>query len=119
MEQVRILNKDKAVHPVAPIVLAGAALEIALRSAIEELGLEPPVKHSISAYSGCLRAPGFLSVQDVTDVDQMGGVRNSAAHGRGYRVGDGFGCPWPGSARAGSQTHGDQDTLWTRFEADR
>jgi hypothetical protein len=81
MEQVRMLNEDKTVHPAAPIVIAGAALEIALRAAVEELGLEPPAKHSISAYSGCLRAAGFLSVQDVKDLEQMGGLRNSAAHG--------------------------------------
>lgn len=81
MEQVRMLNEDKGVHPAAPIVLAGAALEIALRAAIGELGLEVPDKHSISAYSGCLRAAGFLSRQDVKDVEQMGGLRNSAAHG--------------------------------------
>jgi len=39
MEQVRMLNEDKDVSPAAPIVLAGAALEIALRSAVDELGL--------------------------------------------------------------------------------
>jgi hypothetical protein len=81
MEQVRKLNEDKDVTPAAPIVLAGAALEIALRSAVEELGLELPAKGSISAYSGCLRAAGMLSRQDVKDVDQMGGLRNTAAHG--------------------------------------
>lgn len=76
-----MLNEDKTVHPAAPIVLAGAALEIALRSAIEELSLEPPAKQSINAYSGCLRTAGFLSTQDVKEVTQMGGLRNSAAHG--------------------------------------
>jgi hypothetical protein len=81
MEQVRKLNEDKDVSPAAPIVLAGAALEIALRSAVEELGLELPAKHSISAYSGCLRAARLLSPQDVKDIEQMGGLRNSAAHG--------------------------------------
>jgi hypothetical protein len=81
MEQVRTLNVDKNVHPAAPIVLAGAALEIALRSAIEELSLEVPDKHSISAYSGCLRTAGLLNRQDVKDIEQMGGLRNSAAHG--------------------------------------
>ncbi|MDB4898124.1 MAG: hypothetical protein JWN15_4386 [Firmicutes bacterium] len=81
MEQVRKLNEDKDVTPAAPIMLAGAALEIALRSAVEELGQELPAKHSISAYSGSLRAAGLLSVQDVKDVEQMGGMRNQAAHG--------------------------------------
>jgi hypothetical protein len=81
MEQVRKLNEDRDVSPAAPIVLAGAALEIALRSAVEELGLDLPVRPSISAYSGCLRAAGLLSRQDVKDVEQMGGIRNLAAHG--------------------------------------
>jgi hypothetical protein len=81
MEQVRKLNEDKDVTPAAPIVLAGAALEIALRASVEELGLELPDRHSISAYMGCLRAAGMLSRQDVKDVEQMGGLRNTAAHG--------------------------------------
>ena len=72
-----MLNEDKDVNPAAPIVLAGAALEIALRSAVEELGLELPAKQSISTYSRCR----MLSRQDVKDVEQMGGLRNAAAHG--------------------------------------
>jgi hypothetical protein len=35
MEQVRALVADKDVNPAAPIVLAGAALEIALRGAVD------------------------------------------------------------------------------------
>lgn len=81
MEQVRKLNEDKDVSPAAPIVLAGAALEMALRSAVEELDLELSGKPSISVYSGCLRTAGVLSRQDVKDLEQMGGMRNSAAHG--------------------------------------
>jgi hypothetical protein len=81
MEQVRMLLAERDVHPAAPIVLAGAALEVALRSAIEELDLQRPPRSSINAYAGCLRAAGLLSVQDVHDVEQMGGLRNLAAHG--------------------------------------
>jgi hypothetical protein len=81
MEQVRMLLDERGVHPAAPIVLAGAALEVALRSAIEELDLQRPPKSSINAYAGCLRAARLLSVQDVHDVEQMGGLRNLAAHG--------------------------------------
>ena len=40
-----------------------------------------PPKSSINAYAGCLRAARLLSVQDVHDVEQMGGLRNLAAHG--------------------------------------
>lgn len=81
MEQVRLLNEDKSVSPAAPIVLAGAALEIALRSAIVELGLQLPLKHSINAFMGCLRTANVLSVQDIKEVEQVGGLRNLAAHG--------------------------------------
>lgn len=42
MEQVRKLMEDKEVYPAAPIMLAGAALEIALRSAVDEVGLPSP-----------------------------------------------------------------------------
>jgi len=82
MEQVRMLIEDRAVHPAAPIVLAGAALEVALRSAVDELDLASPQKPSISGYAGSLRAAGLLTVQDVKDVEQMGGLRNAAAHGQ-------------------------------------
>jgi hypothetical protein len=81
MEQARMLLDERGVHPAAPIVLAGAALEVALRSAIEELDLERPVRSSINAYAGCLRTARLLSVQDVHDLEQMGGLRNLAAHG--------------------------------------
>lgn len=88
MEQVQMLIEERDVHPAAPIVLAGAALEVALRSAIEELDLERPAKSSISAYAGCLRAAKLLSVQDVKAVEQMGGLRNAAAHGNVEELGD-------------------------------
>lgn len=81
MEQVRVLVGDQTVHPAAPIVLAGAALEVALRSAIDELGVELKERPSISAFARRLRAEEILSVQDLKDVEQMAGVRNAAAHG--------------------------------------
>jgi hypothetical protein len=81
MEQVRVLNEDRTVHPAAPIVLAGAALEVALRSAIEELDLELTERPSISAYARRLRSDRLLSPQDIKDVEQMAGLRNAAAHG--------------------------------------
>jgi hypothetical protein len=82
MEQVRVLAEDGSVHSAAPIVLAGAALEVALRSAVDELQLTLIERPSIGAYARRLRQEGFLTTQDVKDVDQMGGVRNLAAHGQ-------------------------------------
>jgi hypothetical protein len=81
MEQVRVLVEDKGVYPASPIMLAGAALEVALRSAVAELKLELKERPSIGAYARCLRQAKFISAQDMKDVDQMAGVRNSAAHG--------------------------------------
>lgn len=81
LEQVRALNADKSVIPAAPIVLAGAALEIALRSAVEELSLTFPSKPGISAYAKVLRSSDVLNKQDMKDVEQMAGLRNQAAHG--------------------------------------
>lgn len=82
MDQVRVLAEDRSVHPAAPIVLAGAALEVALRSAVDELQLTLTEKPGITAYARRLRKEGILSAQDVKDVEQMAGVRNSAAHGQ-------------------------------------
>jgi hypothetical protein len=82
MEQVRVLAEDTSVHPAAPIVLAGAALEVALRSAVDELQLALTERPSITAYARRLRQEGVLSVQAVKDVEQMAGIRNSAAHGQ-------------------------------------
>jgi hypothetical protein len=79
MEQVRVLVADKSVHPVAPILLAGGALEIALRAAVEELELAE--RPSITAYARRLRSEDLLTAQDMKDVEQMAGVRNAAAHG--------------------------------------
>jgi hypothetical protein len=82
MDQVRVLAEDRSVHPAAPIVLAGAALEVALRSAVDELQLTLTEKPGITAYARRLRQEGLLSAQDVKDVEQMAGVRNFAAHGQ-------------------------------------
>ena len=81
LEQVRALNGDQAVVPAAPIVLAGAALEIALRAAVEELDLSIPERPSIDTYARELRGAEVLNKQDIKDVVQMAGLRNNAAHG--------------------------------------
>lgn len=81
MEQVRELNSDRGVHPAASIVLAGAALETALRGAVEEKQLSFEGRGSIATYAKALRGTDLLSKQDVKDIEQMGGLRNAAAHG--------------------------------------
>ena len=81
MGQVRALNADQNVTPAAPIVLAGAALEIALRSAVDELRLSVSGQPGITAYARELRSADVLGKQEMKDVEQMAGVRNQAAHG--------------------------------------
>jgi hypothetical protein len=81
MEQVRVLVTDKSVSPAASIVLAGAALEVALRGATEEVGLEVTGAGSITAYGKALRSAEIINKQDMKDIEAMSGLRNAAAHG--------------------------------------
>ena len=81
MEQVRTLNADRSMTPAAPIVLAGAALEIALRSAVEQLSLDTGDRPTITTYAKALRSADVLNKQDMKDVEQLAGLRNQAAHG--------------------------------------
>jgi hypothetical protein len=81
MEQVRTLLADKGVHPAAPIVLAGAALETALRGAVAEAATDVPGKGSIASYAKALRGEDLITRQEMKDIEQMAGLRNSAAHG--------------------------------------
>lgn len=81
MEQVQQLLADNKVHPAAPVVLAGAALEEFLRSRIATLRVAVAGKPGISSYAGALRTAGDLSAQDVKDITSWAGQRNEAAHG--------------------------------------
>jgi hypothetical protein len=81
MGQVRRLNTDQEVHPAAPVLLAAAALELALRTAVEELALDPLPRPSISTLVQRLRDAGVLVRQDAKNAELIAGLRNSAAHG--------------------------------------
>ncbi len=70
LDQVRALNENKEVAPAAPMVLTGAALEVALRTAIEELGLTID-RSGISAYAQVLRRAGVLNRQDMKEVTYL------------------------------------------------
>lgn len=82
MEQVALLLNERDVHPGAPIMLAGAALEAALRSLWEQAG-SPSLagKPGINSYSTALQTAGKLDRQDAKDVTAWSGLRNDAAHG--------------------------------------
>ena len=82
MEQVELLLKDRTIHPAAPIVLTGAALEELLRSLWHQAGTPPlTTKPGIGAYATGLQATGLLTRQDVKDITAWAGLRNDAAHG--------------------------------------
>ncbi|MFV2172308.1 hypothetical protein ACFHW2_12005 [Actinomadura sp. LOL_016] len=81
MGQVQQLLEDPKVHPAAPIVLAGAALEEFLRSRIEAKGLALAGRPGINTYAAELKKDGDLSTQEVKDITAWAGYRNHAAHG--------------------------------------
>lgn len=81
MEQVQQLLDDSKVHPAAPIVLAGAALEEFLRSRITAKGLSPSGKPGINTYATALQQAGDLTRQEVKNITSWAGLRNHAAHG--------------------------------------
>lgn len=81
MGQVRRLVEDRGSHPAAAIVLCGAALEVALRAAVEAHDLTLEGRASIGAFAKLLRRADLLTAQDVKDLEQCAGLRNSAAHG--------------------------------------
>lgn len=90
MEQVDSLLSDSKVHPAAPIMLAGAALEEVLRSLWEKAG-RPSLaggRPSMDAYAEALVKSQVLDRQDVKDVKSMAGRRNEAAHGEFEKIDD-------------------------------
>lgn len=81
--QAHRLLEDKNAHPAAAIVLCGAALEIALRSLVEDRGIDlGSERPSMMAYARALRRTELVSAQDVKDFETCAGLRNSAAHGQ-------------------------------------
>jgi hypothetical protein len=81
MDQVDTLLNDRRVHPAAPIVLAGAALEERLRALMLEKSLFVPGKPGLDAYSAELKKANVLDGQEAKQVTAWAGLRNQAAHG--------------------------------------
>lgn len=81
MEQVQTLLQDGSVHPAAPVMLAGAALEEFLWALHLRTGEELSGKPGISRYADALQRAKVLNRQDVKDITSWAGLRNSAAHG--------------------------------------
>lgn len=81
MEQVRVLLLDKDVHPAAPIVLCGAALEIALRAVAGAHNVTVEDRPTMNPLITALRRAKVITVQDVKELEMCAGLRNQAAHG--------------------------------------
>jgi hypothetical protein len=81
MEQVQGLLDDAQVHPAAPVVLAGAALEEALRALMASCDEQIDGTPSIAKYAAALRKCELLTRQDAKDITAWAGLRNAAAHG--------------------------------------
>lgn len=82
LEQANQLLQDNKVHPAAPAVLIGAALEEFLRNWVEASGTNSgSIKPGIDAYAKLLRENELISKQEKKDIDAWAGNRNNAAHG--------------------------------------
>lgn len=89
LDQANTLLNSSKVHPAAPTVIIGAALEEFLRNWIEEECLSlSEKKPSLDAYAKVLRENELISKQDVKDITSWGGLRNHAAHGEWEEVQD-------------------------------
>jgi hypothetical protein len=89
LSQANTLLSSHDVHPAAPTVLIGAALEEFLRNWLEDAGLGlGGRKPSLDAYSTVLREGDLITKQDVKDITSWGGLRNHAAHGEWDQVQD-------------------------------
>ncbi len=89
LEQAEILLSSKQVHPAAPAVVIGAALEEFLRNWVGETGLDlQEAKPSLDAYAKALREADLITKQDMKDITSWTGLRNHAAHGVWAEVDD-------------------------------
>ena len=89
LEQAITLLNSKEVHPAAPAVIIGAALEEFLRNWIEEAGLSLGGKNpSLDSYAKVLREEDLITKQDGKDITSWSGLRNYAAHGEWEEVND-------------------------------
>ncbi|MFA6252157.1 MAG: hypothetical protein WCX74_02040 [Candidatus Paceibacterota bacterium] len=80
LEQANILLISKEIHPAAPTMIMGAALEEFLRNWTEEVMISVE-KKGIDSYAKALRENELIDKQDYKDITSWAGLRNSAAHG--------------------------------------
>jgi hypothetical protein len=82
MGQVHALIEDRDAHPAAAIVLAGAALELRTRAAVDARQITISERRSLGAYYRKLREDGLITAQTVKEFEAVAGLRNDAAHGQ-------------------------------------
>lgn len=83
----RFLN-DSSVHPAAPAMIIGAALEEFLRNWCEEKNLAIKNKPGIEEFGNVLRTAELISNQDMKDLTVWAGLRNHASHGEFAEIKD-------------------------------
>lgn len=88
LEQAQNLLNADDVHPAAPTMIIGAALEEFLRNLVEEADLNIQGKPSIDSYAKALRGEELITKQDMKDITSWAGLRNHAAHGEWDEVSD-------------------------------
>lgn len=87
LEQAHQLLEAKGIHPAAPTVIIGAALEEFLRTWTESAGLSlGQRKPGMDSYAIVLRDNDFITKQDYKDITAWAGLRNHAAHGEWAEV---------------------------------
>jgi hypothetical protein len=87
LNQAQILLETSGIHPAAPAVIVGAALEEFLRNWIEDLDVSVS-KNNISSYADELLKKNLITKQDMKDITSWAGLRNYAAHGEWNEVSD-------------------------------
>ncbi len=76
------LVDDPGITPIAPIVIAGAVLEMVLRHmCLSDPNIELSGRASISSYGQILRRHRLISNHRQTQIEAWGKLRNDAAHG--------------------------------------
>jgi hypothetical protein len=89
LEQAQQLLATSGIHPAAPAVIIGAALEEFLRTWIESEGLSLGArKRGLDTYAQVLRENESITKQDQKDITSWAGLRNQAAHGQWDEVND-------------------------------
>jgi len=89
LEQAHQLLETRGIHPAAPAVIIGAALEEFLRTWTGTAGVSlGQRKPGMDNYATVLRDAELLTRQDCKDIIAWAGLRNHAAHGEWDEVSD-------------------------------